>query len=82
MNKIPINFLIGFLFGSFLSMAYYDGMVAKEYKEKILKSSDAIKRCSIEIEKKNSENTILIYYIDSLIKENEEIRKKISDNSF
>lgn len=82
MNKIPINFLIGFLLGSFLSMAYYDGIVAKEYKEKLIKASDALKRCSEELNIKNNENIILVDYIDSILKQNEEIRKKIYDNTF
>jgi hypothetical protein len=82
MSKIPINFLIGFLLGCFLSMAYYDGLVAKEYKEKVLKSTDALKRSSMQMEKTNSDNSILLYYIDSLIKENEEMRKKISHDHF
>lgn len=82
MTKVPINFLIGFLFGSFLSMAYYDGMVAKEYKEKISKASDALQRCGSELEKKNYENSVFRYYIECLINENEEMRKKISHNSF
>jgi hypothetical protein len=82
MNKLPINFLIGFLLGCFISMAYYDGMVAKEYKEKILKSTDALKRYGGEMEKRNYENSVLLYYLDSMIKENEEMRKKISHDHF
>jgi hypothetical protein len=64
MEKLPINFLIGFLLGSFLSMAYYDGMVAKEYKVKIEALNNIIKRADKSIQSKEIERQMLLRYIE------------------
>jgi len=64
MKKLPINFLIGFLLGSFLSMAYYDGMVAKEYKARIEALNNLIKKADKSIQSKEIERQMLLRYIE------------------
>lgn len=64
MEKLPINFLIGFLLGSFLSMAYYDGMVAKEYKAKIEALNNTIKKVNHALQSEETQNQILLRYIE------------------
>lgn len=66
MAKVPVDFLIGFLLGCVFSIAYYDGTVSREYKEKIQKASDSLKRAGQEINSKEMENQILLRYIEEM----------------
>lgn len=77
MAKVPVNFLIGFLLGCVFSIGYYDGFVAREYKEKIQKASDSLKRADKIIESKEIEKQILIRYIEEIKVHNTKIFKSI-----
>jgi len=64
MERLPINFLIGFLLGCCLSMAYYDGMVAREYKVKIETLNNIIKKVDHALQKEKIDNQMLLKYIE------------------
>ena len=66
MAKVPVDFLIGFLLGCVLSIGYYDGIVSREYKEKIQKASDGLKRAGQVINSKEAEKQILLRYIEEM----------------
>lgn len=77
MAKVPVDFLIGFLLGCVFTIGYYDGIVSREYKEKIQKASDNLKRAGEVIESKETENQILIRYIEELREYNARVFKNI-----
>lgn len=64
MERVPVNFLIGFLIGCFLSMAYYDGMVAREYKVRIEALNSVIRKADKTIQTEKLQNQMLLKYIE------------------
>lgn len=77
MAKVPVDFLIGFLLGCVFTIGYYDGIVSREYKEKIQKASDSLKRAGQVIDSKEIENQILIRYIEEMREYNARVFKNI-----
>jgi hypothetical protein len=64
-----IGVAIGVGIGFSLAIGYYDGYVAREYKDKIILASQALKRADEELLKKEEEIAILKIYIDNLNKQ-------------
>ena len=77
MAKVPVDFLIGFLLGCVFTIGYYDGIVSREYKEKIQKASDSLKRAGDVINSKDVENQILLRYIEEMREYNEKVFKEV-----
>jgi hypothetical protein len=64
-----VGVAIGLAIGFSLAIGYYDGYVAREYKDKIILASQALKRANEELLKKEEEITILKIYIENLHKQ-------------
>jgi hypothetical protein len=69
MIKFFTGLIIGVAIGFSLAIGYYDGYVAREYKDKIILASQALKRADEELLKKEEEIAILKIYIDNLNKQ-------------
>lgn len=77
MAKVPVDFLIGFLLGCVFSMGYYDGVVAKEYKDKIERASSGLKRADKVIESKNMEIRVILKEMEEMKAYNARVFKNI-----
>ena len=77
MQKVPVNFLIGFLLGCVFAFGYYDGFVAKDYKEAISKYQDALDEANSVIVQKIGENDTLKRYLIEMTRRDKAITKKI-----
>ena len=64
-----IKFLLGLVIGFVLANGYYDGIVAKEYKEKLTRASEALVRADEELMKKDEQIKALAIYIYNLRKQ-------------
>jgi hypothetical protein len=71
------NFLIGFLLGCIMAMGYYDGFVAKDYKEAIRKYEKAMEEADSIIVEKIGENDTLKRYLLEITRRDKAITKKI-----
>ena len=61
-----IKFLLGLVLGFVLAIGYYDGVVAKDYKDKLTRASEALIRADQELIKKDEEIKNMSDYIHNL----------------
>lgn len=71
------NFIIGFLLGCVMAMGYYDGFIAKDYKEAISKYQDALNEANSVIVEKIGENDTLKRYLLEVARRDKIMTKKI-----
>lgn len=77
MQKTPINFILGFLLGCVFSMGYYDGFIAREYKETIRRYEKAMGEADSIIIQKIGENDTLKRYLLEIARQEKLKTKKI-----
>ena len=73
-----MKIIVGFILGFVVCLAYYDGFVAKEYKEKLTKASEALIRSHNQIKikeeeiiKRDEQIVLLVALIEELAKQNQ-----------
>jgi hypothetical protein len=64
-----IKFLVGLILGFCLALGYYDGFVAKDYKDRIFKAQQALIRADEEIVKRDEQILILCAAVKRLLEE-------------
>lgn len=65
MKDLLIGFLLGLVVGFSGALGFYDGVVAREYKEKISIAADGLRRADKLVQEKEQQIEQLIIYIQS-----------------
>jgi len=81
MKDIVLSLILGTVLGIILGIGYYDGVIAREYKERISQLSSALTRAGKEINEKDNDLETLVVYIDSLLKQQKHIEQLRSKNN-
>lgn len=81
MKDIVLSLILGTVLGIIIGIGYYDGVIAREYKERISQLSSALTRAGNEIKEKDNDLEILVVYIDSLLKQQKHVEQLRSKNS-
>ena len=70
-----VKFFLGIVLGFVLAICYYDGFVAREYKDRLKMAAEALIEANGEIIKRDQQIELLIRYI-------EEYKRKYGPNFF
>lgn len=73
-----IKFLLGLVIGFVIAIGYYDGVVAKEYKDKIAKAAEALVRADQELLEKEQQIELLLQHIEKLKKHYNSLSKFVN----
>jgi hypothetical protein len=74
-----MKFIVGIIVGWILAVAYYDGVVANDYKEKVKNASMMLKKADEVLLQKEEEILLLRTYIERL-HEKHKIRPAFAEN--
>lgn len=77
MERLPVNFLIGFLLGCVFTIIIYDCFAMRDYKETISKYKDALDEANSVIIQKIGENDTLKRYLLEIARQDRLRTKKI-----
>lgn len=70
-----LSLLIGIALGAISYSAYYDGMVADEYKAKLQRAAQGLERADKQIQDRDKDINLLLNYVEALRAQNKELQK-------
>ena len=77
MKDVLLSLLVGIALGAIGYGAYYDGVVAVEYKSKLQKACQGLEKADLQIKDRDRDINLLLNYCESLRAQNKELEKLV-----